>query len=190
MRLTGGAARGRRLPPVRGRKVRPTPAIIREAIFNILPSVENTTFLDLFAGSGIVGLEALSRGARKVLFVEKDPAVVSELKKNIFQLGYADRSDVLQMEANRSIDLLLSRLYLFDVVFLDPPYHERHISEILTALAMTSCGGKTLLSRKGWLVIQHSRRQEIQAPEVFTLWKIRNYGESQLSIFQIQPVEE
>ncbi len=186
MRLTGGEARGRRLGPVKGGKVRPTPAIIREAIFNILPSLENRTFLDLFAGSGIVGLEALSRGAREALFVENDPAVAADLKKNIALLGYAGRAEILHMEANRSIGLLLSRFRIFDVIFLDPPYHENHISEILMVLANSSLGGKTLISPEGWLVLQHSRRQEVWAPEVFDLWKVRNYGESQLSVFKIK----
>lgn len=190
MRLTGGESRGRRLNPIRGRQVRPTPAIIREAMFNILPPVENATFLDLFAGSGIVGLEALSRGAREALFVEKDPAVLTELKKNISQLGYAGRAEVLSMESHKAVGLLLSRLRIFDVVFLDPPYQENHIARIMAALAIPSPAGCLLLSQNGTMVVQHSSREEVRAPEFFSLWKVRDYGESRLSLFQIQRRED
>ncbi|MDI6726837.1 MAG: 16S rRNA (guanine(966)-N(2))-methyltransferase RsmD, partial [Smithellaceae bacterium] len=168
MRITGGEARGRRLHSVSSGLVRPSTGVIREAIFNILPGVRDKLFLDLFAGSGSVGLEALSRGAGEAVFVEKDASAAGELRKNIASLGYEGRSEVLAMEVSKAIHLLNCRGRVFDIIFVDPPYDKKHIPEILTALTGKSAGTARLLAREGVLVFQHSGREEIEAPEVFT----------------------
>ncbi|MDZ4165296.1 MAG: 16S rRNA (guanine(966)-N(2))-methyltransferase RsmD [Smithellaceae bacterium] len=181
MRITGGEARGRRLRSVSSALVRPSSGVIREAIFNILSGVRDKLFLDLFAGSGSVGLEALSRGAGEAVFVEKDASVAGELRKNITSLGYEGRSEVLTMEAGKAISLLNSRGRVFDIIFVDPPYEKKHLPEIMTVLAGDSAGTAGLLAREGILVFQHSGREEIEVPEVFTLWKARDYGGSRLT---------
>lgn len=183
MKITGGEARGRRLPPVSSVLVRPSSGVIREAIFNILPPVRDKLFLDLFAGSGSVGLEALSRGARGAVFVEKDALVAGGLRKNISCLGYEDRSEVLAIEAGKAIPLLRHRGQQFDVIFIDPPYHKQYIGEIMNALTVDAAGAGLIIAREGVLVFQHPKREEIPVPEVFTLWKARDYGESRLSFF-------
>lgn len=183
MRLTGGVDKGRLLIPIRGRQVRPTPSIIREALFNILPSVEQAVVLDLFAGSGIVGLEALSRGAAAATFVEQNFAVASGLKKNMCRLDYTRRGELLNMEATAAITLLSRRGSFFDIVFLDPPYGGDHIPRIFSALCNAPPGGGLILRHDGFLVVQHSTKEPLQAPRGFALWKGRDYGISRISIF-------
>lgn len=186
MRLTGGADKGRLLVPLRGQRVRPTSSIIREALFNILPPVEQNTFLDLFAGSGIVGLEALSRGAASATFVERSSSVASELQKNIRRLDYARRGELLNMEATAAITLLTRQGRSFDIVFLDPPYDEgEQLPRVMSALGNAPPGGELILRYDGFLVVQHSIKEPVPLPRGFALWKERDYGVSRISIFVI-----
>ncbi len=121
MRIVAGSARGRRLAVPEGTTTRPTTDRVREATFNALFSlgaIEGSTFCDLFAGSGALGLEALSRGAEHCTFVERDRAALRVLNDNIEALGFADQSTVVSADATRWIG---SAGY-FDVVLADPPY--------------------------------------------------------------------
>jgi 16S rRNA (guanine966-N2)-methyltransferase len=121
MRIVAGSARRRRLNTLEGTDTRPTSDRVREAVFNALYSagaVDDVTVLDLFAGSGAMGLEALSRGAAFVTFVESSPAALRVLRDNIDLLGFDDRCTVLPVDALRYIDAAPS----FDLAILDPPY--------------------------------------------------------------------
>jgi 16S rRNA (guanine966-N2)-methyltransferase len=121
MRIIAGEFRGRRIQPPPGSHVRPTADRVREAWFSILgDAVPGATVLDLFAGSGALGLEALSRGAAHVTFVELSPPSLQALRGNIATLGVADRVTVHRGDALRFVDRLPERA--FDVAFADPPY--------------------------------------------------------------------
>ncbi|MGB6431767.1 MAG: 16S rRNA (guanine(966)-N(2))-methyltransferase RsmD [Candidatus Acidiferrales bacterium] len=123
MRVVAGKYRSRTLAAPRGMKLRPTSDRLRETLFDILgPSVEGSVFLDLFAGTGAVGIEALSRGARQVFFVESHRAGITLIRRNLASLGVASGAEVLAVDALRGCERLESRGVQADLVFLDPPY--------------------------------------------------------------------
>ena len=122
MRIIAGALKGRVLAPVQGR-TRPTAARVREAIFNILgAAVAEARVLDLFAGTGALGIEALSRGAAAAVFVEDHPEALKGLRRNLETLGLVERSQVLPLPVAAALRKLAARGEPFDLVFLDPPY--------------------------------------------------------------------
>jgi 16S rRNA (guanine(966)-N(2))-methyltransferase RsmD len=125
MRVVAGKYRSRPLGALRGLKLRPTSDRLRETLFDILgPSVEDSVFLDLYAGTGAVGIEALSRGARQVLFVESHRAGIALIRRNLESLGIAAGAEILALDALRACQRLESRGVAADIVFLDPPYEE------------------------------------------------------------------
>lgn len=119
MRVIGGEFRSRRLKSIPGDHVRPTPDRLRESLFNILaPRIEDAVFLDAYAGTGAVGIEALSRGAARAIFIEKNKAAAELIQENLKVLGLTSRAQVLKGSAQ----LMLPR-YHADLIFVDPPYH-------------------------------------------------------------------
>src|SRR5256885_5970890 len=118
MRVIAGEFRSRILKSLPGLDVRPTPDRLREALFNILtPRIEGVVFADLYAGTGTVGIEALSRGARRAIFVEQDRAAVGVIRANLKSLGIENRADVRQGKVSALVRTLEA-----DIVFVDPPY--------------------------------------------------------------------
>jgi 16S rRNA (guanine966-N2)-methyltransferase len=124
MRIIGGESRGRRLYIPGTASVRPTADRIKEAFFNILGSVDGKSFLDLFAGSGSMGLEALSRGALKALFVENNRALAEAISKNIAACGFGGNGEILTFDYIKAIRHLVKRSEGFDILFADPPYEK------------------------------------------------------------------
>jgi len=157
MRVIGGEARGRQVYLPKGTRIRPTSDSIKETLFNILCPLEDKTFLDLFAGSGNIGIEAMSRGAARVVFVEKSITMAKVIRKNVENLGFRQRCEILKMGAGRAIDDLASRQEKFDVLFADPPYNMGLISKILANLQ----DGK-LFAGRYTLIVQHSVRENLQ----------------------------
>jgi len=181
MRITGGKAAGRRFTLPRGLAVRPTTDRVREALFNILAPLSGMTFLDLYAGSGAVGCEALSRGAIRAVFVECDAGAARIIRKNVEGLGFEGNCEVLAMEVRRGFKLLMYRRERFDVLFADPPYGEGLINETLRCLSDGS-----LVAVDGVLILQHSRREAPSEPlpAVFSIAEQRRYGETVLSFLK------
>ena len=146
VRIIGGAWRGRRVPFPDLPALRPTPDRIRETLFNWLQhSIVDTRCLDLFAGSGALGLEALSRGARAAVFVEQAPEAAASLREQLARLGAAVRAEVHGMDAER---FLAGSPTPFDLVFLDPPFGRSalpHILPILDAGGWVAPGGHVYL---------------------------------------------
>lgn len=136
MRIIAGRFRSRLLRTVPGLAVRPTPDRLREAMFNVLGTeVEGRSFLDAYAGSGAVGLEALSRGARHVILMEKSPAALAVIRENVGALGVQSDVTVLRGSAIRLIGTLTA-----DIAFIDPPYEQvNHYDSSLLALSGTAC---------------------------------------------------
>jgi 16S rRNA (guanine(966)-N(2))-methyltransferase RsmD len=139
MRVIGGEFRSRLLKTLHGLDVRPTPDRLREALFNILaPRIEGAVFADLYAGTGAVGIEALSRGARKAIFVEQKPAAVRVIHENLKALGIAGRAEVHQAKAAAMIPRIARHTggeLGADIVFLDPPFPlENEFTVALTLL--------------------------------------------------------
>jgi 16S rRNA (guanine966-N2)-methyltransferase len=144
MRVISGKYRGRSLRSLRGMEIRPTSDRLRETLFNVLTAgnpgaLENTVWLDLFAGTGAVGIEALSRGARQVYFVETSPAAAKLIEQNLKSLGIAEGYKILRDDLSGVVWRLHREHFVADVVFLDPPYAMANsYQETLTALAESS----------------------------------------------------
>jgi 16S rRNA (guanine966-N2)-methyltransferase len=136
MRIIAGRFRSRLLKSVPGLSVRPTPDRLREAMFNVLAGrVEGRVFLDAFAGSGSVGLEALSRGAQHVVLMEKSPAALQIIRENVEALGVREEVTVLRGSAARLLEGITA-----DIAFVDPPYEQKsQYGTALLALANTEC---------------------------------------------------
>ena len=138
VRIIGGAWRGRRIPFPDRPDLRPTPDRVRETLFNWLqPHIADARCLDLFAGSGALGLEALSRGARCAVFVERDAAAADAVREQLLRLGAAARGEV---HCRSAAQMLRDAVAPFDLIFLDPPFRSDALGEIVP-----------LLAERGWL---------------------------------------
>jgi 16S rRNA (guanine966-N2)-methyltransferase len=158
LRIIGGLLKGRRLAGVRG-QIRPTADRVREAIFNILdPDVNDSQVLDLFAGTGALGIEALSRGARNAVFVENQKSALHILQRNLVNCGLTQVSRVLPLPAGKGLPRLAAAGEQFSLVFLDPPYGYGIPDTILLLLAQ-----KNLVIPDGRIIVEHSRREELAA---------------------------
>ncbi|MDI6777436.1 MAG: 16S rRNA (guanine(966)-N(2))-methyltransferase RsmD [Syntrophales bacterium] len=182
MRIIGGKARGRRLNLPRGYRLRPTSCRLRETLFNILPPMEGKSFLDLYAGSGAIGLEALSRGAVKVVFVEKNWILAHVIKGNLGGSEFEGRYEILAVEGKRGIRTLGKKGMRFDFLFADPPYERGLVGETLRCI-----GEEGLPSEDSFVIIQHSIREELeQRPaDRFILMDQRRYGDTILSFLKL-----
>jgi 16S rRNA (guanine966-N2)-methyltransferase len=181
MRIVAGIARGRRLRAPKGRLVRPTADRVKEAVFSILESREGCvgrSVLDLFAGAGTLGIEALSRGASEAVFVEPNPSATEAIHFNLRVAGLD--GEVLEMPAERAIKRLAAAGRRFDRVFLDPPYGEGWIARTLVALDAAG-----LVVDGGWVVVEHGRG-ESAAPEIGGLLQqlARRYGDTRIALYQ------
>jgi 16S rRNA (guanine966-N2)-methyltransferase len=137
MRVIGGSAKGRRLQAPPGKRTRPTSDRVREAIFNALWSrsvIDGATVIDLFAGSGAMGIEALSRGAARVVFVEADRGTRRTITANLATCGLSDRAEVVADTADRYLDRAIAGGWRFDVAFCDPPYAFEEWGDLLARL--------------------------------------------------------
>jgi 16S rRNA (guanine966-N2)-methyltransferase len=179
MRLTGGHDRGRRLIAPRGQHTRPTAAKVREAIFNILGPAPEGSVLDLYAGTGSLGLEALSRGASHAVFVEREHAPLSALRRNIKELGFEDRATIVASDVCTGLRRLAGKGSRFSWIFLDPPY-VKEMTGVLEELA-----GSHLLAPCAVVVLEHDRRN--RPPESvggLFLTDRRQYGDTELSFYR------
>jgi 16S rRNA (guanine(966)-N(2))-methyltransferase RsmD len=179
LRLTGGSARGRRIRGPGRLRIRPTSDRVREALFDILGDrVAEATFLDCYAGTGAVGIEALSRGARRVLFLERDRAALEIIRTNLALESWRELAEVIAGEVEHSLDRLARRDDRCDIIFLDPPYDPPVDPRVLRAAA-------GLLDPLGVLVVEHRSNQGVEAPEGGLLRPARRYryGDTALSSF-------
>jgi 16S rRNA (guanine966-N2)-methyltransferase len=123
LKIIGGTYRNRLLKAPKSDTTRPTLAVLRKAVFDILqPTIAEATFLDLFAGSGLMGLEALSRGAAHATFVEHHPTALRAIKENISMLKVQDQCAILALDAQRALRTFAKKKYQFDIIYMDPPY--------------------------------------------------------------------
>ncbi|MDD5281534.1 MAG: 16S rRNA (guanine(966)-N(2))-methyltransferase RsmD [Candidatus Omnitrophica bacterium] len=176
MRITTGKYRNRKLFMPRG--IRPTQDKVRKAIFDILGDVEGLSFLELYAGSGAVGFEALSRGVVELTMVECNHNSVLTIKKNIALLK-APGCNLYYLDVEKAIKLLARDKKSFDIIFLDPPYHEGMAKKILQTLE-----GYDILSPNGLIIAQHPKTELLpESSPNFSLIKEAKYGDTWLSIF-------
>ena len=184
LKVTGGEFKGRRLrAPGKCTRVRPTSNMVKEAMFDILaPYLRGSRVLDLFAGTGALGIEALSRGASEAVLVDNDPACCRLIEQNLALLGLNPRARVLRMDAFLAPARLRELGERFNLVLADPPYSSQDVSRILLAVPC-------VLEPRGILVVEHSRLQAV--PEALeacgrrlTLLKNRRYGDTVVSFWK------
>ncbi len=187
MRIIGGDAKGRTIYAPNQDRVRPTSDGIKESLFNILHPIAGRSFVDLFAGSGNVGLEALSRGAAKVIFVEKNAVMVNAIKRNLRDLAVGENFEIMAVEAAKGIRKLQNKGETVDFLFADPPYDRGFVGEIFHSLS-----GRNLIGEEGILIIQHSVREDADGRYTgdFVLTDRRRYGDTHLSFFKIKEKEQ
>ena len=179
MRIIAGALKGRRLEAPDWPGLRPTSDKLRETLFNVFaPRIDGARFLDGFAGTGAVGIEALSRGAAHVTFVERDARAVRLIEKNIGRAGLsADRHVIIRAELTGGVRRLAGQR--FDLVFLDPPYGAAELSDALTAI-------EPLVGPETLLVIEHAKR-DVAPAESGSLACVREIvsGDSTLAFYRV-----
>jgi 16S rRNA (guanine966-N2)-methyltransferase len=175
--LTGGIHRSRRLFAPEGRDTRPTRALVREALFNMLHGAcEGVQVLDLFAGSGALGFEAISRGAERATFCDRRAEAIGVIRKNAALLREEDRCLFLLMDWHQALRQLSARGQRFDLVFLDPPYG-LDLFPVLETLHSLS-----LLNPDAILALEHRGKADVTLPPNFAITRAKRYGESGITL--------
>lgn len=184
MRISGGIVKGRKIKTKsafkRGRsgELRPTSSKVRQAIFNILQDrINGSSFLDLYAGTGAVGIEALSRGAERVVFVDGDPVRAGIIKKIVEEIGFRDKVSVFKDDALR---FLKKSSEAFDIIFADPPYDSGDHDLILHLIS-----DRNVLKDMGILIVEH-RSKKFMPEECGSLRHVKTYlyGDTALSLYR------
>lgn len=178
MRIISGASKGRKLVTPKSQSLRPTSDRVKESIFNILGGeVEGKFVLDLFAGTGNLGIEALSRGAKKAVFVEKGRQALRLIRRNVIQIGLEGRVEIIPRDASRAIGILKWRGEIFDLIMMDPPYEKGLIKRTLTKL-----NSHPIYHVNSILIIEHDRREPLPSiPEGWNLIRERRMGDTVIS---------
>ena len=181
MRIIGGKFKGKKILSPKDKVTRPLKDLVKESIFNILNhsnkhaiSLNDSNILDLFSGVGSFGLEAISRGAKFVIFIEKYLSVNQILKKNIYNLNVVKKCKVIDKDIFDNIDF--KKLYLnFDLIFLDPPFKEKKIFFLFEKIYYSN------ILKKNGLIILHRHSKEIDNfPNFINIIEIKNYGKSKI----------
>ncbi len=173
MRVIGGEFRSRRLKSIPGLETRPTPDRLRETLFDVLaPRIQGALFLDAYAGTGAVGIEALSRGARRCVFVEKNRAAAAVIRGNLMTLGIENRAEVFTGKAAPVLERINA-----DIVFLDPPYESDN--EYATALAALAASPSEKL-----VIVQHASLRTLpEQAGVLRRHRVLKQGNNSLSFY-------
>lgn len=183
MQIIAGKFGSRRLVSLGKLRLRPTSGRLRETLFDVLgPMIEGSLFVDVFAGTGAVGIEALSRGAREVVFIESHAAAVALLRKNLARLGVVSGVEVLDMDALRGLEILAARHRVADFLFLDPPYEESEEYERV----LDYLDGSHLLAPISRVIVEHAARCEL--PERLTRLertRLLEQGDAALSFYRL-----
>ena len=176
MKVIAGIYKGRNIDTIKDTATRPMMGIAREGIFNTLQfSFENADVLDLFAGSGSMGIEALSRGAKYVTFIDNSPDCIKQINKNLQE--YKNDYSVLKLDVSNYINEVASK---YDIVFYDPPFE--YVTEDINA-DISEIGNN--LNKNAFIVIhRHSNSSSIVLPNDVELYKEKNYGQSKILILR------
>jgi 16S rRNA (guanine966-N2)-methyltransferase len=184
MRITTGRFKGRAIRTVNDLSVRPATDRVRQTIFNILAhrmDLEGTIVLDLFAGSGSLGFEALSRGATRATFVENDPRVVAALEQTAQQFGCAEAADIVRGDAVRYLRRARSGYHL---IFVDPPYAYPSTADLPEEIFSHS-----LVRKDGYLIIEHAATLRFTETERYAVGPVKAFGRSIVTFFTAKEIE-
>ena len=176
LRVSGGEARGRRLKAPKN--IRPTQGMVKQAIFNMVGAgIEGAQVLDLFAGSGALGIEALSLGAASVTFVDRQPRGLAILRQNLDALGFKERARLVRSDVVRWLEASPDAVRAADFVFLDPPYEDVVLDRALQVLDREVRAAATVLA-------EHSRRQQLPGLERLRVDRERRYGDTVVTVLK------
>ena len=189
MRIISGKFRGRKLIKFKKESIKPTKDKTRESIFNIIISyfnfknknnlpLQGLNVLDIFAGTGALGIEAISRGAKNVTFIEKSRDNLRILYKNIDHLKINEKVKVIK----RSIKNVKKINEKFDIIFLDPPYQ----MDLIFKKTLKKILDFKILKKKTLIILEHSKKKKIIIPKVFEIVKEKNYGNSSLTLIKLK----
>ncbi|MCU9612221.1 16S rRNA (guanine(966)-N(2))-methyltransferase RsmD [Caldibacillus lycopersici] len=187
MRVVSGSQKGRILKAVPGNSTRPTTDKVKEAVFNMIgPYFDDGNGLDLFAGSGNLGIEGISRGLDKVIFVDHDGKAIQTIKQNLDLCGFRNQAEVFKNDWKRALKAVINRSLIFRVIWLDPPYKNEVYTTILREIDKHQ-----LLENHGVIVCEHAKEVDLpnQVGE-FVKWKYEVYGTIAISIYQKGKIEE
>ena len=177
MRIISGTRRGHKLMEFSGDDVRPTTDRVKESVFNLIQSfVPDAVCLDMFAGSGALSFEAVSRGAKKAVLIDKDKRSVDIIKKNAQALGFMDYCDIRNMSCFDYINGIREK---FDIVFLDPPYNKGLIEPVLTVLS-----DNDVLNDGGIIVLESDETDFYGEIGKLHIYKQRKYGRTYITVYQ------
>lgn len=183
VRVVSGSAKGRPLKSVPGSGTRPTTDKVKEAVFSMIgPYFEGGAVLDLFAGTGGLGIEALSRGMESAVFVDMEPKSIDTIRANLKATNLEAKAQVYRNEAGRALSALEKRGRVFDLVFLDPPYRLKHGDELMLSMVE-----KGMLQEDAIIVLEHESNYAYPE-EIPGFYRLRQavYGETTISIYQYE----
>ncbi|RJP95670.1 MAG: 16S rRNA (guanine(966)-N(2))-methyltransferase RsmD [Desulfobacteraceae bacterium] len=181
MRIISGDFKGKKLASLRGTATRPTADRVRESIFNIRAAeIQNSAVLDLFAGTGALGLEALSRGAASAVFIDSEIPAVKTIQKNIDNCRVNNRARVIRWDIRRNLNCLSPAIPVFDLVFMDPPYNANFMTVTLTHLSKQG-----VLKHNASIIVEHASMEPIVSGIAgFELTDQRIYGKTVVSFLR------
>lgn len=185
MRIIAGTKRGMSLFSLPGEETtRPTTDRVKEALFGAIQfQIYGSTVLDLFSGSGALGLEAISRGAQKAYLVEKDPKAAAIIRKNVQKAGFADRAELMVCDYQRAIENLALKGTQVDIALLDPPYEAGYYVQALTCLRE-----KKMLAPQATVVLEHLKAQPLPLVAGYQLKKTKHYGKTSLTFLEREEI--
>lgn len=180
MRVVSGLRKGHRLKSPNGMDVRPTEDRVKESLFNILGTIStDSQVLDLFAGSGGIGIEFLSRGAAKCIFVDKSINSIKTIHMNIEHTKFEEQSEIIKMDSLRFLDRAESRNLDFDYIYIDPPFEDIE----LFIKTLEKILKKDILNKDGLILVEHTKELDIEDIGLSLIDK-RNYGSKYISFFK------
>lgn len=183
LRVIAGSARGKKLKAPAGMNTRPVTDMIKEAIFNVLgQDMEDARFLDLFAGSGSMGIEALSRGAVRVVFIDRDSGSVRIIKENLENCGFQPENyQVYKNDVFKAVDILEKKDEKFDFIYVDPPFTDEEVFDRI----MRRLDQARLLTEEGILLIRTRRKKSLtEGLKHLVKYRMNEYGESTLHYYK------
>lgn len=180
MRVISGKAGGRKLSAPKSTHTRPTTDKVKQAIFNVLGYIdEDSKVLDLYAGTGGIGIEFLSRGAKESVFVDNNLESVRYIKDNVENCKFNDVSRVYKQDVIRAINILYQNGEKFDYIFLDPPYEKGHVKEILDLIEQMD-----ILNENGIIIAEHEKKFNVDEYEMLELTTRKEYGDIAVSFLE------
>jgi 16S rRNA (guanine966-N2)-methyltransferase len=183
MRVIAGKYRSRTLRSLKGQMLRPTSDRLRETLFNILGTgVQGATFVDLYAGTGAAGIEAISRGAHHAIFVEQHAPAVALIRRNLDSLGISSEAEILGMDVARAIERLEARQVHAQFIFLDPPY----AADMEYESTLEAVGESGLVVPGGRVIVEHLKKRElVERAGDLELARVVKQGDAALSFYRL-----